>query len=99
MLTGQAVDESTVGALGENRSVQTDQTLQNTRVGLDLSVGGLAEVECASNIGGSVVVLRTRIAKVNRIGIDDGACVMLGLVVHDCSTVTIVNVMLCAEQV
>lgn len=82
MLASQAVKRKASCALGKYRSVQCNVPLEHQGVGELLGFRRLSEVQSSCCIGGSVEVLRPRVAQVNGIRVNGAACPSLRLIVN-----------------
>lgn len=81
VLTGKHVDCKAAGALGEDRGVNPNKTLEDQSERPLLKLGGLAKVESSGGISGAIQVLAARITKIDRSGVNDRATALLRLVV------------------
>lgn len=84
MLSCESVQRKAAGPLGEDSGVQSDQALEHEGKGLLLKLGRRPEMVRPGRVGGSIQVLRTGVAEIDGIGIDDRTATFLRLVVDDC---------------
>lgn len=82
-LSGKDVQGKPSGAFGEDSTVKSDEALEDAGVGILLARRRGAKVHRASGIRRAVIVLGTSVAKVDGVGVNDGALAMPGMVVHD----------------
>ena len=82
-LPGERVEREAGRAFGEDGGVESDDALEDQRVGFPLHGGRGAEVQGPRRVGGAVEVLGARVAEVDGLGVDGGAVAWFGLVVDD----------------
>ena len=84
-LAGKSVQGEAARALGKDRSVECDVSLQYQGISFPFHLRGFPEVHGSSRIGRPVVVLPTRVTEIHRFGIDDRTVADLWLIVYDSS--------------